>query len=318
MANVFGPFFSVDAKGTVAKTLTAQGRPGGTAIIKPPRASKKSLEQPSLAKCNQRGIMALLIAHWQTMPQSERDTWNTNAKTSGKQIAGYHYFIQEAQKNLFLHHGLAGYWAMNEATGEEVKDLSGNGNHGILKPTYPSNVPQRVKSMVPNFGNALEMKGWRNHVDCGHTPSLNITTPMTAELWFQPSAVPVNGGVMAKYSPAIGQSGYGGFDWWLRTSYLIQWSVRGGDAGKKSTGQVQLTPGEWVYLVGIASEEETACYLNGEKVMSTSGILPAPTLDSLRIGGRGSAVIPGRYDEARIYHRAKPAAEIYNNWRMLR
>ena len=105
MAKTFGPLFSVDAKGTFAKSATFQNRPKGTAIIKPPRASVKSLQEPSLSKCNQRSIMAILVAHWQTMPQSERDTWNANAKLSGRQIAGYHYFIQEAQKDLYRHHG---------------------------------------------------------------------------------------------------------------------------------------------------------------------------------------------------------------------
>jgi len=80
MSKVFGPLFGVDAKGTFAKALTFQGRPNGTAVIKPPRASKKSLENPSLAQSVQRATIARLIAQWQAMTVAEKEIWNLAAK----------------------------------------------------------------------------------------------------------------------------------------------------------------------------------------------------------------------------------------------
>ena len=74
--------------------------------------------------------------------------------------------------------GLVGYWKFDESswngTKNEVKDISGHGNHGN------ATIVADGKS-----GRAGTFDGDGDYLDCGNGESLNIIGPITIELWIK-------------------------------------------------------------------------------------------------------------------------------------
>ena len=65
MAKLFGPALSVDAKKTLGKAMTFQGRPSGPAVMKPPIPSLKSRKNPTASQQTQRNKIKSYVAGWQ-------------------------------------------------------------------------------------------------------------------------------------------------------------------------------------------------------------------------------------------------------------
>lgn len=94
MAKVFGPALSIDARGTLAKSITYQNRPKGKAVMERPVASKKSLESPTAAQQTQRALIKKLVEQWQSLGSDIKDSWDEIAKKINYSGTGYHYFIK--------------------------------------------------------------------------------------------------------------------------------------------------------------------------------------------------------------------------------
>jgi len=167
MAKTIGSLFSQQAHGSLSKVLTYSKRKSGQQV----RRYNKPPATPSAKQRGQRRLTEFLVAHWQNMTTAERATWEANAKASGRNLPGYHYFLREA-----------------EIIGGKVLDLSGNGNHGTLQPSYPSNVPGLVTSEIPKFGKALDYDGIDEYINLGSGDSLNITDEIMIEAWTKISA----------------------------------------------------------------------------------------------------------------------------------
>lgn len=76
-----------------------------------------------------------------------------------------------------LSKGLVGCWLFNEATGETVFDLSGNGNNGTLE------------NGVAWGSDGLEFDGVDDYVDCESGSSLDLGTIGSLAFWFKPDAL---------------------------------------------------------------------------------------------------------------------------------
>ena len=96
--------------------------------------------------------------------------------------------LHTAQKDLTKYLGLVGYWSFNYNVGDKVLDLSGNENHGILKPSYPGNCSLFKDSLNKKFGKCLSFDGVDDYVDCGSLPSLYQTpnNQWTIMAWVKP------------------------------------------------------------------------------------------------------------------------------------
>jgi hypothetical protein len=94
MAKVFGAGLAIDAKGTIGKGLTFQGRPKGSVAMKMPRSKQTSLDNPTAPQAAQRAAVKALVLAWQAMSQTDKDQWDVLAKASGLNIAGYHYYLK--------------------------------------------------------------------------------------------------------------------------------------------------------------------------------------------------------------------------------
>ena len=77
--------------------------------------------------------------------------------------------------------GLVAALSFDEGSGTTATDLSGSGNNGTLNgPTW---------STSGKFGNALSLDGVNDWVTVADSNSLDLTTGMTLEGWFQPTAL---------------------------------------------------------------------------------------------------------------------------------
>lgn len=177
MVKIKGPLFSVGAHGSLEKVLTYSKRKSGDQT----RKYNKPTVPASAAQRGQRRLTEFLVAQWQNMTPAQRATWETNAKASDKNLPGYHYFLHEAQRDLYTHHGLCGYWSFNEIINGKVNDISGNANHGSLSPDYPSNAPTLITSPIAKYSNALNFDGNDDFVSVAHAPSLNAPNAITIE-----------------------------------------------------------------------------------------------------------------------------------------
>jgi len=102
MAKVSGPFMSVDASGTIYKTLTASIWKGRNYIRGYFRPTNPNTE----AQQTQRVLMAAAVAAWQALvavtPDSGaesdemyKDKWNVAARDVYPPISGFNYFVMQ-------------------------------------------------------------------------------------------------------------------------------------------------------------------------------------------------------------------------------
>ena len=88
MPKVTGPLMSLEARKTLAKTLTFQRRPGGASVYgytKP----KVPLTDRQLW---QRNLIRWCVYEWQQLSDGDKASWEDLAKGQGQ--SGYSYFIK--------------------------------------------------------------------------------------------------------------------------------------------------------------------------------------------------------------------------------
>ena len=196
--------------------------------------------------------------------------------------------------------GLVAHWDFGEGKGDILHDRSGNNNHGKI---------HGAKWVKGRSGNALEFDGKDDYVDCGNAPILNITGPITVEVWSKAGGArgTLGGNLVSKYSDYCGYS--------LRANpdgtplfYVT---------APKATPLASAPPyraGQWVHLVGTWDGKGTIqLYVNGARGTSTRATKLASTRANLHIGRAShhdGEYFAGVIDEVRIYNRALPAEEI--------
>lgn len=175
MAKIEGPLFSIGATGSIGDNLSIRSKDKLHVVQKYNKPGDKTPFESSPKQKDQRGIIGLITIYWECMTPAVKETWNKLAKSLKQPITGYSYFIRMAQKNLLLYLGLVGYWSFNYNVGDQVYDLSGNGNHGILSPSYPSDCPKLDTSINSKFGQALSFDGINNYLNI--FSGINLSSP---------------------------------------------------------------------------------------------------------------------------------------------
>jgi len=188
---------------------------------------------------------------------------------------------------------------------DEIKDSSGNGNHG-----YPSG----TTFLQGKIGKARDLNGSSNYINVNDSASLDMTDSYTTEAWVRFDTTSSNQVIYAK-----GKSGdvyNGGLDWTTTDNFRFYGSPTGGAAVTYT-----LTPntGEWYYIVGVFdnSGNTSKLYINGAEVASaTDNGTPTANNYPLWIGARKSSTggvenpFDGTIDEVRISDTARTAAQI--------
>lgn len=314
MAKVTGPLLSQSAHGKLAQELIYKRRSGSNLI----RKYHYPRKDVSLKQWTQRHIMGLLTAQWQCFSDATKLTWNTNAKKLTPQITGFNFFLRKAQTDLKTYHGLCGYWSMNEKTGAQVTDYSGQGNHGTLKPTYPGNCPTRVASFRKEYGNALSFDGVDDYVNCGHKSSLIVLDVITISTWIKIDAVPLVSNSLFLGKSANWNDGYNLFisvgssevKCVIGDGINVVYAVVG-DGGL----------GVWLHVaVIVKSNGYIKVYKDGDFIRETNmpfALPENPTAD-FKVGKVYGKSLSGAIASVSVYDRELSADEIKKHYELLR
>ncbi len=209
---------------------------------------------------------------------------------------------------------LVAHWTLNEGTGVQVMDSSGNGNTGTISgsPTW----------IAGASGGALEFHGLGaaggggDYINCGADASLNPLGPISIALWIRPDAdQPESKGTetapMAKAdqnaSPSWSyQVRYG----WGSTSPYMAFTFNTSPRAWAYVGR-NLNRFEWAHIACSHDGATLKCYLNGEQTDSTSmgAITSSPASVLIGSDGWGCDWI-GAIDDVRIYNHGLTVEEI--------
>jgi hypothetical protein len=211
-----------------------------------------------------------------------------------------------------LKQGLVGWWTFDEGTGTTTKDLSGNGNDGVLV-----NNPQWVDGKV---GKALYFDGTTgSYVRVNTSTSLLFGTgPFTVLSWYTKQPAPQIGAI---FNPWIGN----GINLWLDWSGIygqLHFTARRGDQAcgySVSYGLLQSEShwdGRFHFIAGIRYPDgKLVLYYDGRIVAQNS---PGASCNvdiinywfAIGNGVSGAGKMKGIIDELRVYNRALSDSEI--------
>lgn len=174
--------------------------------------------------------------------------------------------------------GLIGAWLMNENSGNQVLDLSGNGNNGVLN--------GNVSWVAGKFGSALNFPGAvTDYVNCGSRPSLDNVVRMTIATWINVSSFAGDGNCIVDKRTAgnlilinlhtLEDAGVNA----RKLTVITGWSNTNG----AWIGSTQLSTNTW-YLVTITYDGSSVAndpvfYLNGVPETTTETTTPVGNRD---------------------------------------
>ncbi len=161
-------------------------------------------------------------------------------------------------------------------------------------------------------GSALSFDGQEDLVNCGNPEPLQLTGPLSLEVWVYPESIP-------RGEPGIAGKHFSRFLLTYYSNGKVYWYI--GDGGNNC--QAVLTPGGWNHVVGTFDGESMSLYIGGQLADRRKSKHPSidPTgsffigavpinpnaEDLLRDGFR---YFHGKVDEMRVYDRALSATEV--------
>ncbi len=203
-----------------------------------------------------------------------------------------------------LNDGLAGHWSFDgkdmdiSAWTAEVRDSSGNGNHGDW-------INHATTTTIGKLGQALEFDGSNDYVDVG---DIDFTGEITLSSWINTRSQP-------QYLDIITKTGGGTpADYYLLTGYdEVQFGFYAGGYIFHTTS-VDLDINTWYHVVATFddSANNVKIYINGvEELDESETNSPTASNDTTKIGGGWTnEVWDGFLDDVRIYDRVLSAAEV--------
>lgn len=220
--------------------------------------------------------------------------------------------------------GLVGYWKMDESSGTNVADSSGNGNTGTAADADvgngDGNTPPSATGSA-KFGYARYFDGIDDYINAGSNSSLDDLplNDFTVSTWINPDVC--NSEI--KYS--IAKSGGTSHGWTINFTnsscnprIVVWYSTTMADYIASNN---TISSGQWQQLTTVwnASTKTAKIYINGaETTYATQtpgeGSLTSDASDSLFFGYHstqtGTRHYDGIMDETRIYNRALSPAEV--------
>jgi hypothetical protein len=211
---------------------------------------------------------------------------------------------------------LVGHWTLDDGSGTTVADISGNDNHGTIvnNPTWIAGVS----------GGALEFHGLGvsggggDYIDCGHSPSLDITGPISIALWIRPEADDPEGNLTTTAPMAKAMAGMSP-SWSFQVRYgwgqgapepYMSFTFNTSPRAWAHVGR-NLERSEWCHIACSYDGTTLKCFLDGEETNSTpmGPITSSETPVLIGSDGWGCDWI-GAIDDVRMYNHALSVAEI--------
>lgn len=204
-----------------------------------------------------------------------------------------------------LSNGLVGYWKMDESswngTSGEVKDTSGNANHGAVGGTPIASISNG------KFGNAGLVDGSGNYISISDSSSISPTAQVTVAGW-----VWVNS-YSGSYARIISKSL--SYDLHMYTyaggEGRLEWDLRlPSETDTQTPTTAKLSLNRWHHVAATYDGSSTGIYIDGVKVASRTGLSGSisDNTNPLRFGGTGS--FDGKVDDFRVYNRALSPSEV--------
>ena len=189
--------------------------------------------------------------------------------------------------------------------GDEVRDMTGNGNTGIIhgNPIWVAGV---------DGNSALQFDGVNDYVEIPSNQTLNPgSSNFSIEVWFKLKSVGrINASIVYNKENLYEASAGGGY---FTYAWRPHWAWDGG-----TSFPVQV--GKWYHAAIVYNHSEQDVYENGKLVYSRAqtGDMGSDT-NALRIGARGapnspSSFFPGTIDNLRVYNEALTAERIRKDY----
>jgi len=200
---------------------------------------------------------------------------------------------------------LVAHWKLDESEGDTAKDSAGT-NDGALHDS-----PQ-WQPYGGRLEGALLFDGENDYVDCGNSPTFDITAQITVAAWANFSFVNMEWQtVIAKGDSA----------WRLSTARNYRryhFAVTGGPPWNYINGDIEVEAHEWHHVCGTYDGANLRLYIDG--VEDPAGPVPelnGVTTDDYDVYIGENQERPGRYwdgliDDVRVYNYALTPAQVFN------
>lgn len=153
--------------------------------------------------------------------------------------------------NLRANAELVGYWSFDKA--DEINDLTGNGNDGILH--------GNPKVVAGQFGEALEFNGSTDYVEIPDAPAISELEALSMSAWIQPTKL---GSWVAVAEKGIHLNWSYGF--FIEPDGTLSFEVSTGPGNNLvcCVGNVALEIGEWYHIFGSYDGKSVKAYVDGK------------------------------------------------------
>lgn len=228
------------------------------------------------------------------------------------------YIATTPTTNLTLETGLVGHWTFDgydmdwSSTTAEVRDRSGQGNHGNTDASMNANISTAAGVM----GQGLAFDG-STYVNIADTNAFSPSTTgvLSVSAWIKAETlVPFNGTTQEPVSKGAGSN----YEWSMRigSTGLASFAVFQADGSNHCVAldSVTFPLNTWVHVVGLYTGSDCLLYVDSVLKSSGNGLTGSITNGTapMRLGIRGdsSRNFRGALDDVRIYNNILPASEV--------
>lgn len=212
---------------------------------------------------------------------------------------------------------LAGWWPMNEGSGQTVRDWSGRGNTGFLgsTPAADANDPTWIRGVL--LGSALRFDGVDDYVTI---PGTNALEPqrLTVAAWVRGTSPDQFRYVLAKGADACNNSSYGMYTTdGRRLAFYIADAER---VYRSPEADPAMWDGKWHHVAGTFDGKEVQLFVDG---VAAGPATPAETQINYALPSSGGMIgaypgpcrsftLAGDIDGVQIWSQALPVDDIWN------
>lgn len=200
---------------------------------------------------------------------------------------------------------MAGHWKMDEGSGNQFRDDSGNTNNGTILNT------SGITWSTAQVGLGVNLNGFSDRfARVPHHPSLELPNALSIASWVKPNIL--NRGTI------VSKSAGNGFELWLDIDGFIEFRLNRTNNGStyrlRSNYNYSGDLGKWIHIAATFDGRTSKIYINGVENVSQTYAAPfaiGTSSGDLIIGAMGTVQrMNGSLDDLRLYGKALTAAEV--------